>query len=758
MFIRWDDTANAIYTYNYQSALQVGLLTTPLYRDTSAWYHIMVAYDSTQATDTNRVKIYVNGVQLTAFTTDVGATTYPSLNSVGQVGGVSGSVRIGLRDDSFYYFDGYLAEMYFVDGQQLTPSSFGETSTSTGVWIPKKYTGTYGTNGFYLPFTDNSALTTSSNVGLGKDFSGNANYWTTNNISITAGTTYDSMTDVPTLTSATTANYATFNPLLYASSYGYRTLSNGNLTTIGNSGTNNGNDYSTQTIKTGKWYAEFTCTGTTSVYPQVGIISVASAGTGTGQVGYVADSTAYLANGNKKVNGGADASYGNSYTTNDVIGVAVDADNGAIYFSKNGVFQNSGVPTSGSSKTGAASTWTGGSIEFYFSTSVYTSSSGWNANFGQQPFAYTPPTGFVRLNTFNLPTPTIGATASTTANEYFDATTYTGTGSSLSITNSGAMQPDLVWIKIRNQAYDHTLVDAVRGTSKDLESNTTGSEQTRSTVTAFNANGFTVGTDSQVNSNGNTFVAWQWRASNATAVTNTAGTITSTVSANTTAGFSVVTYTGTGSASDTVGHGLGVTPAMVITKRRSSGSGAFNWMVKHSSLASNHNLILESTGASTDVTSGFGSGGIANLSSSTTFGFLNGTSSNPNNANTSGATYVAYCFAQVAGYSAFGSYTGNGSSDGTFIFTGFRPRFVMWKRTDSVNDWYMIDTSRSPYNNATNPLAANLSSDESSLGTNIDFLSNGFKARQTGGHINASGGTYIYMAFAESPFKFALGR
>ena len=288
-----------------------------------------------------------------------------------------------------------MAEVNFVDGQALTPSSFGKTDAVTGQWIPKKYSGTYGTNGFYLKFDDSSAV--------GKDSSGNGNNWSTSGHSVTPGATYDLMTDVPTLTSATAANYATLNPLLYAASYGYRDLTNANLTTIGNSGTNNGNDYSTIAFKTGKWYAEFTVTvGTTSTYPQVGIISVASAGNGTGQVGYVANSAAYFADGTKQINS-SQTSYGDSYTTNNVIGVAVDADNGAIYFSKNGTFQNSGVPTSGASKTGAAWTWTGGSIEFYMSTAVYTTSNGWHANFGQRAFSSTPPSGFKALNTFNLP-------------------------------------------------------------------------------------------------------------------------------------------------------------------------------------------------------------------------------------------------------------------------------------------------------------------------------------------------------------------
>jgi hypothetical protein len=198
------------------------------------------------------------------------------------------------------------------------------------------------------------------------------------------------MTDVPTLTSATAANFATFNPLLYSAASGYRTLSNGNLTTIGNSAANNGNDYSTQTVTTGKWYAEFTCSGSSGIYPQVGIISVAGAGSGGGQVGYVSNSIAYFASGVKKVNGGADTAYGSSFTTGDVIGVAVDATIGTITFYKNNTSQ------------GAASTWTGGTIEFFFSTAVYQSSNGWNCNFGQQPFVYTPPTGYLALNTFNL--------------------------------------------------------------------------------------------------------------------------------------------------------------------------------------------------------------------------------------------------------------------------------------------------------------------------------------------------------------------
>jgi hypothetical protein len=315
------------------------------------------------------------------------------------------------------------------------------------------------------------------------------------------------------------------------------------------------------------------------------------------------------------------------------------------------------------------------------------------------------------------------------------------------------MQPDWVWIKNRSNAFSHCITDSVRGTNLQLASNSTGSDQsTTDGITSFNSNGFSLGAGTQQyssNTNSQTYVAWQWDAGTST-VTNTSGTISSQVRANTSAGFSVVTYTGTGSASDTVGHGLGLAPAMVITKRR-NGSG--NWMVKHQSLASSHNLLLEETLASTNVTTSFSSGGIANLSSSTTFGFLNGTAGTPNNANTSGATYVAYCFSEVAGYSRFGSFTGNGSSDNAFIYTGFRPRYVLIKQTNDASNWFVHDTARSTYNVADKLLRANLSDAELTPSTIIDIVSNGIKIRDSGFN-----GNYVYACFAENPFKYSLAR
>jgi hypothetical protein len=278
-------------------------------------------------------------------------------------------------------------------------------------------------------------------------------------------------------------------------------------------------------------------------------------------------------------------------------------------------------------------------------------------------------------------------------------------------------------------------------------SNSTAAEATDANgLTAFGSTGFTLGTDANYNGSGRTYVGWQWKA-NGAAVTNTAGSITSQVSANTAAGFSVVTYTGTGSNA-TVGHGLGVAPSMIIARGRSAGIAGFNWRVYHGSLAATAYLEINTTSAQqTDAT-------VWNSTAPTSSVFSLGSSGNVNGST---QTYVAYCFAAVPGYSAFGSYTGNGSTDGPFVYLGFRPRFIMFKRTDSANVWSILDSTRDTYNVTNLSLQPNNAIAEET-GKNIDYLSNGFKQRQTDGGWNASGGTYIYAAFAENPFKYANAR
>ena len=578
-------------------------------------------------------------------------------------------------------------------------------------------------------------MTTYVNPGL--DGSGNGNNWTVNNINwTTVGATYDTMTDVPTLTSATASNFAVMNPLC-----GRGTFSNGNLTVVSSVSTA---IPSTIFSSSGKYYWEVLLVDAT--YGRVGICNLDGANQGLGET---ANTWCYLTDGRVFHNNSA-SSYGVTATDNDIINVALDLDAGKIWYGKNGTWMASGSPSTGAnpSQSFTANQTMTAAVAYGFVSGTDT----FTANFGQRPFAYTPPTGYVALNTFNLPTPTIGATASTQANKYFDVNTWTGTGATNVITNSGSMQPDFVWIKGRSNATYHMLTNAVTGPTKYLYSNDTLAEGTwTDQLTSFNSTGFTLGADtnSTVNFSGRTYVGWQWRASNATAVTNTAGSITSTVSANTTAGFSVVTFTSPASGTCSVGHGLGVKPSMVIVKCRSVGNSG--WFVWHQALGDNNTdyLMLHSTAAEQSYSTMWGTVG----RTSTLLGFTQGGTLEAN------ATHVAYAFSEVAGYSKFGSYTGNGSSDGTFVFTGFRPKYVLIRRTDSGNNWFVLDSARNTYNLTNAQLYPNASSAEATgSDCNVDFLSNGFKLRTALDASNGSGGNYIYACFAENPFKYSLAR
>lgn len=327
------------------------------------------------------------------------------------------------------------------------------------------------------------------------------------------------------------------------------------------------------------------------------------------------------------------------------------------------------------------------------------------------------------------------------------ATTYTGTGATQVVSNAVngvAMQPDLVWLKSRSVARNHRLMDTVRGINNVISSDLTTAEYAGSALSSINSNGFTLNTTDNQNVSAETYIGWQWKAGG-TAVSNTAGSITSSVSANTTAGFSVVTYTGTG-ANATVGHGLGVAPKMVIIKQR---NGTGSWVVWQTSYSPSYRLDMETTNALFGPYSTFMQDTVP--SSSVVYLGTNG------NYNASGSTYVAYCFAPVAGYSAFGSYTGNGSTDGPFIYTGMRTRWLLIKETGNANSWELFDTSRDPYNISSQRLFPNDSAAEATTAS-LDILSNGFKFRVGNTGINRSGGTYIYMAFAENPFKYANAR
>ena len=691
--------------------------TVRLFRDYSAWYHLVLAVDTTQTTSSDRIKLYVNGFRETDFNRSV----FPSQDADLMINSTA-EHEIGGRNGT-NFFDGYLADAYLIDGQALAPTDFGEYDDNN-VWQPKAYSGTYGTNGFRLSFSDNTSTTT-----IAEDSSGNNNDWTVNNLSVASGAGNDSLVDSPTNGTQTdtgvggevVGNYATFNPLDLPASGVY---SNGNLEfnhTGGGGVWRTG--LSTIAISSGKWYWEMVPTVVADA--MIGIVKADWSPTAnSSQYWDSAGGYGYLNNG-LKYNNASGSSYGASFTTNDVIGVALDLDAGTLVFYKNGASQG----TAFSSLSGT----------FKAAYGAYQTSKG-IANFGQRPFAYTAPSGFKALCTANLPEPTIadGSTA-------MDVALYTGNGTTQTISGLN-FSPDLVWIKNRASAsYGHRLVDQVRGNTKYLMSHNTGAEATDSNgITAFNSDGFDLGSSGDFNVNNNAFVAWTWDGGTST-VSNTDGSITSSVRANASAGFSIVTWTGT-SSNATVGHGLNATPELIIAKARNE--AAF-WPVYHSSLGRGGYLGLNQTSANNTTYSDYW--GDADPTSSVIG--LKGNSGN----NRNGKNMLAYCFAPVDGYSAMGSYAAISAPN--FIYTGFTPALVICKRTDASGEgWLMTTWKTQGYNSFGAYLGAHSSAAEATTSNYMDVVSNGFVHRHDLGWNNAPGGTYIYAAFAENPFKTARAR
>lgn len=717
---------------------QLTLTTSQVFRDPSSWLHIVLVSDTTQGTESNRFKAYVNGQQITQFS----SATYPSSNADLAFNGAF-LHSIGDLAQSTQYFNGYLADIHFIDGQALDPTSFGEFDATTGVWMPKAFAGSYGSQGWHLDFADNASTTT-----IGYDAAG-SNDWTANNISVTAGAGNDSLVDVPVngfeadtgAGGEVRGNYCTWNPVdRYDTTY--VTLSKGNLN-VRSTGAISSPGGTIGTPSSGKWYWEISFpVVTTSTTVVVGFKQIDAYA--PDYPGYDLGSYAYRGSAIKQANGAGGASYGATYGTSDVIGVAIDADAGTATFYKNGASQ-------GIAFTGLTGTYTPhvgvlnsiGNITFAL-------------NAGQRSFAYAAPSGFKALCTANLPAPTI-----VKSNTVMDVALYTGNGSTQTISGLG-FSPDLVWGKSRSSAaWWHILVDTVRGAGRTLSSNATNAEigSGSDIIPILTSNGFelNVSPNGSLNENGTSYAAWCWDAGNTTVTDNT-GSIQSTRRTNASAGISIVSYTGNGTAGATVGHGLNVAPQLLINKRRSSTGTTADWAVWHKSVAdisgSSYVLFLNTTDAALSASNRFNS--TAPTSSVFTLG-------NADATNYNGGTFATYCFAPVAGYSSFGSYTGNGSSDGPFVYTGFRPRWIMIKRSDAASvtiGWRIIDTARMPSNSGTvGPVLAADTSGAENAGYNVvDILSNGFKVRVDDGNLNANNGTYVYCAFAESPFQYARAR
>ena len=703
---------------------------TRVFRDVASWYHIVTAIDTTQGTSSDRVKFYINGVQ----ETDLETTSYPSQNYDNLFN--YNKVRIGAWDGNGYYngFDGYIADFYSIDGQALDPSYFGYTESQTGLWRPKRYEGTFGNNGHHLDFRDNSSA---SNLGL--DRSGNSkDFNNVSNISVSDGTGNDSLEDTPT------NNFPTFNhinSIVRENSYDAQ-IRQGGLLMVG------GDVHASTTInlpKSGKWYVEFSKYGNGA--PQA--ISVTRANklmtSYDGALG-LADHVQYVSNG--EIGNRTRGSTSDAPTWQDdadiVVAAAVDMDNGAVYFARANTWINSGDPTSGSAKTGAIATdlLTDNDGEHYIGAQGYNgnNSYGMYINFGQRPFTYTPPTGYKTLSSKNLPlnTPSI-----IRPQKHFETLLYTGTGSS-NIVEGLEFSPDMIWVKGRDtNGYEHMIIDSVRGGTKSLVPNANDQESTHGgrSMTFYNR-GVRWNSDSgNCNANGEDYVMWCWKAGGSSTVSNTDGDQTTQVSLNEEAGFGIVTYTGTGSNTN-IGHGLGAVPEMIITKSRSA-SGDWAVLDKFNTTAE-YGFFLNDNGGY----SSYQGGTFWNDTPPTSTVFRVSTNSA---TNASGVTYVAYCWKSIPGFSKIGKYTGNGNSNGAFVHLGFRPAWVMFKRTNSGGNWFIVDNKRDPFNECTRDLYPNNANAETNNANFVDFLSNGFKLRTTGTAVNASGGTYIYMAFAEQP-------
>ena len=721
------DNSDRIRFQNWHSAQKGTKITTRLLRDNSAWMHIVVIWDSGNSTADDRMRIYVNGTR----ETDFSSSTNPDQNQDSVINGNSlggsdygeGKHFIGKFADTSDNSGTYKTEIHFIDGYAYDPSYFGFTDSQTGIWMPKRYEGVYGSNGFYLDFSDNSSTTT-----LGIDKSPNGNDFTLNNFSVSAGTGNDSLIDTPS------NNFCTLNAVNQDSN---TTLTEGNLKAAGSSSTAYANHtHGTIAQSSGKWYYEVEYTsnagGTNSDLPAIGwartSLRPSDNPTVSGGLCYRPANADYIdLSGNDTSDDKPQTSTGN------VIQVAIDLDAGKIWFGNGGTYFESGNPSTGANAT---ITFTGGAEEL--TPFVRSLSSTFNFNFGQRPFSYTPPTGFNKLSSSDS-IPNVPSVVR--PQKHFDTLLYTGNGSGQTISGL-EFKPDFLWIKCRTVTEPNELNDTVRGTLKSLSSNSDAVENTASgRITSFNDGGFTVGNSGNVNNNSQPFVAWCWKAGGA-AVSNSDGAITSSVSVNDEAGFSIVSYSGNGNSTATIGHGLSKAPKWIITKCRSTATQA-DWVVWHVALSDNKNLFLNQTNAETTPSYGHITDPTSTL--------INVTKSSGNQTNASGETYISYCWAEIPGFSKFDSYTGNGSSDGPYVELGFRPAFIMLKRFDSDNNWHIADSKRqNSFNPVTAQIYPNLTAVEAAQ-VDLDILSNGFKIRNSANFENASGGTYIYMAFAEQP-------
>ena len=714
------------------------------YRDPTAWMHLVVRCDTTQGTQSNRMRIYINGVDI-QFSNNLSQNQELTWNK-GSREQYLGCHSVNGSVDRFYR--GYMAEAHFIDGSSEDPSSFAETDSETGEYKPIKYIGTYGNNGWYLAFTDNSNTTATT---LGKDYSGNGNNMTPSGFSVADGKNGDSFADTPT------NNFCTLNSVNRGDDL--QELVNGNLRRSGSSD----KCLATFLLENNKYYFEYLPEDNNGNHlPGVTQHDTDMRTRNNNQAAF------YAPNGEYKIEGGTQTGGQPTYASGDVIGVAIDTTLATpkIWFAKNNSWILSGDPSNG---TNGQSLTAGKKYVFNADHGSSSSSTTGTCLFGAHKggFTYDPPTGFVAACSKNLPTPAIFK-----GKEHVNTIAYTGNSTNRSISGFG-FSPDWVWVKKREGGTNrsHQLFDTLRGAQQTLHSDGTGdSHSNGNRLSSFDSDGFSIGTsggDDGINPSGADLVAWAWDAGSST-VTNTTGSISAQVRANATAGFSIIKYTGNGTQFATIGHGLGVKPKSFIIKEMSGGTTT-NWRVYHEGLndgssPEDFNLQLNDTDAEDNR---FDFADTAPSSSVITLG--NHVSVNANNEE-----YICYVFSEVPGYSAFGKYVGNGGAgtgkDGAYIYLGFRPQWIMVKRASASENWCIWDDVRNSSNPTGSPsinenpngriLRPDSNTNEGgnvtgSSGHAIDFMSQGFLCRTGESKINSNGSRYVYWAFASSPAKIA---
>jgi hypothetical protein len=731
----------------------------------NTWHHITISRTS------GTLRMFLDGVRLTniqSFSASNGSISGGNVINNTTSYNLS-AFRIGESYAGQKAYKGYVSNVRFIVGSSIrnSDSSFTvPTSTLTDVTNTKLLTATSLTIGDDISSNNNDGTANNQARASGvnpfeaytffDDVSGNNNNWSPNNLTYT-----DVVLDAPT------NNFAVMNPL----NWNVMTFAEGNLKI--STTTNNRAVHSTFAIpSTGKWIYEFqaydyTSGGGAYIGFSNNIYEGDNEFTGDHGVYYQTYDGGFNVEGTVSTATGYTVQSANFTSDGDIHTIAIDMDNQKLYFAKNGAWRNSADPAAGTGGLDISACFTspetdfhacitrGGSLNetytFNFgqdSTFAGATAAGGNADEnGYGDFKYAPPSGFLSLCSANLPKGAIDTLADETPEDYFNTVLYTGNGGTQSVSGVG-FQPDLVWLKKRSNIANHNLIDSVRGAGYSLFSNTTDAETNYTTYfSSFDADGFTLTNGGgSFNGSGDTFVAWNWKAGGS-GVSNTDGSITSTVSVSQTGDgtkwFSVVGFT-TQAGGYTVGHGLGQKPSLIITKNRDTAGGAWYTFTDIIDGSVDY-LALNQTSAKLNDPFGLANPTSSVFSLDDDYIFGSG-------------DCIAYCFANAENLCRVGSYTGNGSTDGTFVYTGFRPAWVMIKRTNTTGSWVIQDSTRNPYNDLDLYLLAESSNAEATLANVADYCSNGFKLRLNASSTNASGSSYIYLALAEQPFKYANAR